>query len=109
MTEVWSVPGEFWDDMDKSARTQANTAIEMAMGYFKAAENTGLKITGEVIKGNPRSAILDEAESWGADFIILGSHGYTGLKRLLLGSVSQAVASHAKCSVEIIRHPATGE
>jgi nucleotide-binding universal stress UspA family protein len=38
-----------------------------------------------------------------ADLIVVGSHGYRGFKRFLLGSVSQAVASHAKCSVEIVR------
>ena len=47
--------------------------------------------------------ILDEAESWGADLIVLVSHGYGPLKRFLLGSVSQAVVSHAKCSVEVVR------
>jgi nucleotide-binding universal stress UspA family protein len=35
--------------------------------------------------------------------IILGSHGYSGLQRFLLGSVSHAVAAHAHCSVEIVR------
>ncbi|HKG22127.1 MAG TPA: universal stress protein, partial [Blastocatellia bacterium] len=55
------------------------------------------------IVGHPRYLITDEAERWGADLIVVGSHGYQGLTRLLLGSVSQAVASHAKCSVEIVR------
>jgi len=49
------------------------------------------------------TVILDEAESWGADLIVLGSHGYNAWKRFLLGSVSQAVVSHAKCSVEVVR------
>jgi nucleotide-binding universal stress UspA family protein len=47
--------------------------------------------------------ILDQAESWGADLIVLGSHGYSGWRRFLLGSVSHAVATHAHCSVEIVR------
>jgi nucleotide-binding universal stress UspA family protein len=40
------------------------------------------------------------------DLIVVVSHGYRGYKRFLLGSASQAVAAQAKCSVEIVRHPA---
>src|SRR5579883_1346341 len=47
--------------------------------------------------------ILDEAAQWGADLIFVGSHGRHGLDRFLLGSVSEAVATHAKCSVEVVR------
>jgi nucleotide-binding universal stress UspA family protein len=47
--------------------------------------------------------ILEEAERWDADLIVLGSHGYGLWQRFLLGSVSQAVVSHARCSVEVVR------
>jgi hypothetical protein len=57
--------------------------------------------------GHPVQEIVDRAEHWGADLIVVGSHGYRGFKRLLLGSVSQAVASHAQCSVEIVRSKLT--
>jgi nucleotide-binding universal stress UspA family protein len=53
--------------------------------------------------GEPRGVILDTAKTWGADLIVLGSHGRRGLDRLLLCSVSEAVAIHARCSVEVIR------
>ena len=46
---------------------------------------------------------VDEATEWPADLIVLGSHGYTGLKRWLLGSVAQSVVAHASCSVEVVR------
>jgi nucleotide-binding universal stress UspA family protein len=42
-------------------------------------------------------------EGWGADLVVLGSHGYGFLDRLILGSVSQFVLSHATCSVEVVR------
>ena len=51
----------------------------------------------------PKELILSEAAEWGADLIVVGSHGRRGVNRLLLGSVSEAVALHANCSVEIIR------
>ncbi len=106
MTESLTFPADFWDDVDSTANTQANAAIERAKQYFATPDAAALTVSSEVLKGNPRNAILDEAEAWGADLIVLGSHGYTGLKRVLLGSVSQAVAAHAKCSVEIVRQPA---
>jgi nucleotide-binding universal stress UspA family protein len=105
LAEVWAVSDDFYEQMDKSVKAQATNAIEKALEYFQAANNSALQVSKEIIKGNPKNAILDEAEAWGADLIVLGSHGYTGLQRLLLGSVSQAVASHAKCSVEIVHTP----
>ena len=71
---------------------------------IKSTEYGGkLKVETEVIEGVPKEVIIEEAERWGADLIILGSHGYGNIKRFLLGSVAQAVASHAPCSVEIVR------
>lgn len=59
--------------------------------------------------GDPRSVIVDEAKELSADLIIVGSHGYTGLKRRLLGSVAQTVVSHAPCPVEVVRRKQTDE
>jgi len=67
----------------------------------------GLATETVVHDGDPRSVIVDEAEDWKADLIVLGSHGYSGLKRWLLGSVAQSVVSHAPCSVEVVRHRAS--
>jgi nucleotide-binding universal stress UspA family protein len=53
--------------------------------------------------------IVEEAERWGADLIVMGSRGLGAWNRLLLGSVSSAVVHHAKCSVEIVRKPQTKE
>ena len=49
--------------------------------------------------------IVEEAKHWGAEMIVLGSHGRRGFERLTLGSVSEHVALHAHCSVEVIREP----
>lgn len=58
-----------------------------------------------LLQGRPKEAIVDDAERWGADLIVVGSHGYGTLKRMFLGSVSLAVATNANCSVEIVRCP----
>lgn len=53
--------------------------------------------------GNPAEEILDVAETLGADLIFIGSHGRTGFKRLVLGSVSERVVREAKCPVMVVR------
>ena len=66
---------------------------------------SGLAVETVVRLGDPRTVIVDEAAEWGANLIVMGSHGRTGLSRMLLGSVAQAVVGHAPCSVEVVRHP----
>jgi nucleotide-binding universal stress UspA family protein len=68
--------------------------------------SAGLKATAAVLSGNPKEVILEEAKKWNADLIVVGSHGRRGFKRLLLGSVSEAVAMNAHCSVVVVRDPA---
>ena len=65
----------------------------------------GLKVTTTVEQGDPKSKIIEAASKWHADLIVVGSHGRKGLEHFLLGSVSDAVARHAGCSVEIVRIP----
>lgn len=66
-------------------------------------------VEAEVMEGQPARRILAIATAWGADLIILGSHGRTGISELLLGSVSHAVASNAPCSVAVIRPMRTAQ
>jgi nucleotide-binding universal stress UspA family protein len=70
---------------------------------FKAGVEASSTVA--VPAATPKELILSEATEWGADLIVLGSHGRRGVNRFLLGSVSEAVALHANCSVEIIRSP----
>jgi nucleotide-binding universal stress UspA family protein len=62
-----------------------------------------IRIETLVREGDPGTEIIQEAESWPADLIVVGSHGHQGLKRFLLGSVANYVTSHAPCSIEIVR------
>src|ERR1051325_3863956 len=82
---------------------QAQEAVRSAEQVLVAA---GLKATGAVLSGNAKEAILEEAQKWAADLIVVGSHGRRGFKRFLLGSVSEAVAMNAHCSVVVVRGPA---
>jgi nucleotide-binding universal stress UspA family protein len=72
-------------------------------GVAERLRSAGFKVQTQVELGDARARILDCAEDWGADLIIMGSHGHNGFQRFLLGSVPEFVARHAKCSVEIVR------
>jgi nucleotide-binding universal stress UspA family protein len=68
----------------------------------KTLEAAGLPTETALLIGEPRQAIVEQAKRLKSDCVFLGSHGYTGLRRVMLGSVSAAVAAHAPCSVEVI-------
>jgi len=96
------VSQEYYAAADLQASKVAETATEIASKILHK-KNPSLTISTIVIQGSPKSSILEEAEKFGADLIVVGSHGYGAVERFLLGSVSQAVALHAECSVEIVR------
>jgi len=102
MTETWALPDTYFKDLETAGMEQARSAVNQAAKRLKSARGE-LVIMTEVADGSAKDVILDEAENWGADLIVLGSHGYKGWRRFLLGSVSHAVATHARCSVEIVR------
>jgi nucleotide-binding universal stress UspA family protein len=95
-------PASLLDELIEAARQHAQEAAEAAT---KILAGSRLKMAANHLTavGDPRVIILEYAQDWPADLIVLGSHGRRGFDRLLLGSVSEAVATHAKCSVEVVR------
>ena len=69
------------------------------------AERAGVEAVGAVRTGLPHRTILDYAEEAGADLIVMGTHGRTGLERYLLGSVTEKVVRTADAPVLTIRAP----
>lgn len=63
-------------------------------------------VTQVVREGDPGLMIADYAAEVQADLIVMPSHGYHGVKRLLLGSVAERVLRHANCPVLVLRRPA---
>lgn len=63
----------------------------------------GLDAAVMIRRGHPTQQLLDEAETWAAHSVFVGAKGIRGIERLLLGSVSAAVAARAHCSVEVVR------
>src|SRR5262249_55595676 len=104
--EVWALPDSYYFKLENAERERAGSAITRAvarLGESNAERETPLMLTSEAIVGRPAETIIEAAKNWGADLVALGSHGYSGFTRFLLGTVSYAVASHAPCSVEIVR------
>ncbi|HUI39189.1 MAG TPA: universal stress protein [Candidatus Nitrosotalea sp.] len=84
---------------------QAKESVERAAKTLRGA---GFQVETAVEQGDVRLKIIDEAAEWKADLIVLGSHGRSGIPRLLLGSVAEFVARNAGCSVEIVRVTSKG-
>ena len=105
-TEPFAVSAEYVQRIDN--QTQAETESNIADARTKIENrlpSLAKHLSTKLLIGPPEQAIVEEAESWGADLIILGSHGYGFWKRAMMGSVSNAVLHHAPCSVLIVRSP----
>jgi nucleotide-binding universal stress UspA family protein len=84
-----------------AATTEANEAIKTAKQAF---EGIGITATGSIVEGHAiYRGILDTAESINADLVVMGSHGRRGLEKLVLGSVTAQVLSHAHLPVLVVR------
>ena len=90
-------------DLDELRRQRLDEAGKFVFAVSTSLRNTGINVESAIREGSPGHEIVQEAIEWPADLIVLGSHGYTGLKRLVLGSVAGRVMSHAPCSVEVVR------
>jgi nucleotide-binding universal stress UspA family protein len=84
----------------RDVQTESQLLVTRAAGKLRRA---GIRAKGVVEKGNAKRVVLDYAKNWGADMIVMGSHGLRGLKRVLLGSVSTGILNDAKCSVQVVR------
>jgi nucleotide-binding universal stress UspA family protein len=98
--EPWYGARESLERIDDAEKKRARELTNKAADTLKKA---GIKAQSTIRQGDPRSEIVEEAEESRADLIIMGSHGFTGIKRWLLGSVASSVVSHAPCSVEVVR------
>jgi nucleotide-binding universal stress UspA family protein len=87
-------------EIQKGRMKVGRELVEDAVKKLRAA---GFKAEGVARAGHVRTLAVDVAKKGRADLIVVGSHGRKGLKRILLGSVSDHIVRHAPCSVEIVR------
>lgn len=106
--EPFGVSTNYFADAEKEAQKNAEDVVKAAKEMISSGhKESNLTIETEVFfSRSTKGAIVEEAQKWGADLIVLGSHGYGLFKRLLLGSVSDAVVRYAPCSVLVVRKPA---
>ncbi|MFN0087804.1 MAG: universal stress protein [Blastocatellia bacterium] len=81
---------------------KAESQAAGAAGRIRAAFPSW-KVESETLFGSPARAILEKADEWDPELIIVGSHGRSSLGRLFLGSVSQKILTEARCSVRVAR------
>jgi nucleotide-binding universal stress UspA family protein len=94
-------PYVVWDDMSDAKRMEASRkSMTNKLGEL---ETPVRNIHLDVGIGNAGNVIADLAESIGAGLIVIPSHGRTGVKRFLLGSVAERVVRLAKCPVLVLK------
>ena len=91
--------------LESILESETNKAYDLVKSAAERLHSAGFEASTSVRKGDAKMVILDCATEWSADLIVVGSHGRKGLTRFVLGSVSEAVARHANCSVQIARFP----
>jgi nucleotide-binding universal stress UspA family protein len=89
--------------LENTWETRLQEAKRMVARVAAALRANGAQTTPSVELGEPRPKILEVADQWGADLIVMGSDRRTRLAEYLPGGIPEAVARRAHCSVEIVR------
>ena len=84
---------------------QVHLHQEIAARFERQIRDQGLSTEALVGQGDPREEILATARDRGVDLIVLGSHGRSGVTKLMLGSVASHIVTHAPCAVAVIKAP----
>jgi nucleotide-binding universal stress UspA family protein len=88
--------------LEKARADVVDQFQDLVNGVAARLQTHGIHAEAKVLDGEPGKAIVEEAQDWGADLIVMGSHAYGPIERLIMGSVSQYVVDHSSCSVEIV-------
>src|ERR1051326_147834 len=95
-----AISDRLYDEINKDEHSRLTLVSTQAAERLRGA---GLTVLPIVEEGDPRDALVRQAENWKADTVFVGARGLGRVERFLLGSVSSAAVAHAPCSVEIIR------
>ena len=97
-------PKELCKQRISDARAHAGQILDEAAGYLinKFPEKN---VETEILEGKIEAALVEEIEKWGADLLVVGSHGRSQLSDLMMGSVSRQMMFASPCSIEIVKMP----
>jgi nucleotide-binding universal stress UspA family protein len=100
---IVDVPAEFYAESPKTVEDLINKAKVYVEDAKRQSEISGIKTKTFVREGEAYRVIADFARQENINIIVMGSHGRTGLKRLLMGSVTERVIGHAPCPVLVVK------
>jgi len=103
VVSVADVPAEFYAEAPKAVEDLVRKARGFVADVKKQAEAAGIRTETFVGEAEAYEAITKLAKEQKADMIIIGSHGRTGLRRLLMGSVAEKVIGYAPCPVLVVK------
>ncbi len=117
VTVLEPIPVELGDQkelaelVEQGTASRRKSAEELCKRVVKTLSEhlSDKKIAFQVREGKPKKEIVDQAEEWCADRILIGAHGHGVCPQNLLGEVSRVVAATAPCSVEIVRESTAGK
>ena len=90
------LPADFWTNV----RQEAERSLDR---YVEQLRARGFDVEARVREGYPATVIVEEAKSLPADLVVIGTHGLSGLKHLLLGSIAERVVQKAPCPVLTVK------
>jgi nucleotide-binding universal stress UspA family protein len=103
VAHAWHIPPVAYSIEAPFPPYVAQQIVDDAQQRLDAAVAGAGKATGKLLNGVPWIQIVDQLEHGGFDLCVIGTHGYTALARVLLGSVAEKVVRHAPCSVLVVR------
>lgn len=101
--DIWGISASFYSQIVSAAQERAELVIGRAVELLQAAQDGRIVLSSELLEGSPKHAIIEAAKALEADLIVVGSHGYGAVSRMVLGSVSHSVIAHAPCSVLVVK------
>jgi nucleotide-binding universal stress UspA family protein len=98
-SEGW-VPPKMYEEMEAAVRKSAQRRLDAAV---ERARRRRVRVKGLLLSGMPQDVLARTARRERADLVVIGTHGRTGLSRLLMGSVAARVIGTAPCPVLTVR------
>lgn len=93
---------EAWTHYQEQWAAYVEKSLERLRDYIQRADTAGVASDFLQVRNDPGRGICNAAKTWKADLIVMGSHQRTGMKELLMGSVSNYVMHRAPCSVMLV-------